>query len=216
MSSIVFEGNTYTFGATVSANPGTGTVNYSLSGLASGSTYGFIVWAYNGLGPSSIVGPISALTKINLDDREPIVMFMWQYPGVDIPIELTYNYITRNATNYISPSQASPNGITTSWGTIVQFGNVGTTLDVAPWIVKTGLTAPDGSTTSMELKEKGGCGSGTFQYTIGTIEYESPSYSRPYIYSSEPGSTLYLSFWQNTSLGKTSGNSLICKKNLSN
>ena len=82
MSSIIFEGNTYVFGATVSANAGTGTTNYIFGGLNNGSTYGFIVWAFNGIGPSSIVGPVTKVTLSEiLEERLPFTAFAWAWRG---------------------------------------------------------------------------------------------------------------------------------------
>ena len=81
MSSIIFEGNTYTFGATVSANPGTGTTSYVFGGLSSGWTYGFIIWAFNGVGPSSIVGPIIKNTLFESigEERPQIQALAWAW-----------------------------------------------------------------------------------------------------------------------------------------
>jgi hypothetical protein len=83
MSSIIFEGNTYTFGVTVSANPGTGTTSYVFGGLSSGWTYGFIIWAFNGFGNSNIVGPISIATLPILEERSIVAAFAWNW---DTPI----------------------------------------------------------------------------------------------------------------------------------
>ena len=83
MSSIIFEGNTYTFGATVSANPGTGTTSYVFGGLSSGWTYGFIIWAFNGFGSSSIVGPTIKSTISSLaEQREPFGALAWVWDPI--------------------------------------------------------------------------------------------------------------------------------------
>ena len=93
MSTIIFEGNTYTFGATVSANPGTGTTSYVFGGLSSGWTYGFIIWAFNGVGPSSIVGPTirQTLSVAPLELRDDFGAVAWTWPGL-VNTSLDYYY----------------------------------------------------------------------------------------------------------------------------
>lgn len=85
MSTIVFEGNTYTFGATVSANPGTGTTSYVFGGLNAGQTYGFIIWAFNGFGNSNIVGPanITTLPQLLPESREMVSAFAYSWGLTD-------------------------------------------------------------------------------------------------------------------------------------
>jgi hypothetical protein len=150
MSSIVFEGNTYTFGATVSANPGTGTTSYVFGGLSSGSTYGFILWTFNGFGPSSIVGPITKVTLSSIPEefRDPIVTM-----GT-IPYNVGYD----GWSIYTNPDANNPNLLPSSTnlftassvpaGTLVYYVNNG---NQPPASNKTGFTAPDGSTTAYEM-----------------------------------------------------------------
>lgn len=84
MSSIIFEGNTYTFGATVSANPGTGTTSYVFGGLSSGSTFGFILRAFNGFGFSNFIGPVIKFTESMIEEsREIIGALAWTWEGND-------------------------------------------------------------------------------------------------------------------------------------
>jgi hypothetical protein len=66
MSSIYFDGNTYTFGATISANIGTGTTSYVFGGLTSGFSFGFIIRAFNGFGFSNLIGPIIRATPLEI------------------------------------------------------------------------------------------------------------------------------------------------------
>jgi|688.fasta_scaffold25499_10 hypothetical protein len=66
MSSIYFDGNTYTFGATVSANIGTGTTSYVFGGLTSGFSFGFIIRSFNSFGFSNLVGPILRSTPLEI------------------------------------------------------------------------------------------------------------------------------------------------------
>lgn len=140
MSSIVFEGNTYTFGATVSANPGTGTTSYVFGGLSSGWTYGFIIWAFNGVGPSSIVGPISKITLSELpsESRLAINAFAWNYqhlPEFD-------TFARTNGGNTYNLFASSENfGDTTAWIWPSTSG----------YSRIAGFTAPDGSTTAWNI-----------------------------------------------------------------
>ena len=85
--SIIFSGNTYNFGATVAARLGTGTTSYVFSGLCAGSTYGFIIWAFNAGGTSSIVGPVIFLTSPVPAPEEFIVS---QYGEQDVILNWTY------------------------------------------------------------------------------------------------------------------------------
>jgi hypothetical protein len=61
MSNLYFQGNTYTFGATAPKNIGTGTVNYTFTGLNPNTNYKFIIVAKNALGFSGIAGPINVI-----------------------------------------------------------------------------------------------------------------------------------------------------------
>jgi hypothetical protein len=191
MSSIIFDGNTYTFGATVSANPGTGTTSYVFTSLTPGSTYGFIIWAFNGFGSSPITGPV---TKVTLTDefREEIVILSWGYPGVDFTLnEWEYDYAVKNPENLISPSQPTLDGSTSY---INQMGP----RTVGGLIITPGFTAPDGSTSASEFRDTVGTG---FEYYFRDINGKFPAVP-------SPGLTYYFSFWQNTSLGKTFGNAI--------
>lgn len=107
MSSILFEGNTYTFGATVSANPGTGTTSYVFGGLNSGSTYGFIVFSFNDLGYSSIVGPVVKTTIFEMPEvRSDINVFSFSYVGLPETIYNYYEAVELNRTdNLLTPSE---------------------------------------------------------------------------------------------------------------
>ena len=139
MSTIIFQGNTYTFGATVSANPGIGTTSYVFGGLGVGSTYGFIIWAFNSGGTSSIDGPatIITLSEVPPELRSEISSFAWSYqykPGYDITYTssgTTYNYLASSA----DMSTSSP----WKWPT------------TAGYTRTTGYTAPDGSTTAWDF-----------------------------------------------------------------
>jgi len=101
MSSIVFDGNTYTFGATVSANPGTGTTSYVFGGLSSGWTYGFIIWAFNGFGNSNIVGPsLISTSQSFIESRSPIISYLYNWENyMYSPTE--YRFESGNTTNYL-------------------------------------------------------------------------------------------------------------------
>ena len=198
MSTIVFEGNTYTFGATVSANSGTGNTSFVFTTLSPGSTYGFIIWAFNTFGPSTIVGPITRVTFPS-ESREEIVVLSWGYPGLDLSSNvIVFDYLTRNPTNLINPSQASPNGVTGPFGP----SYISTT---APTIIITqGYTAPDGSLTSSELLDRGTTLGQSIEHYFESIEVETGQKTLLPT-TGITGTTYYFSFWQNTSLGRTSG-----------
>ena len=138
MSSIIFEGNTYTFGATVSANPGTGTTSYVFGGLSSGWTYGFILWAFNGFGPSSIVGPSirTTLSASVPETRNAINAFTWEYQNKPVYDRNAYTN-GGNTYNLFTSSADLSNTYAWTWTN-------GTS-------VTTGITAPDGSTTAWNL-----------------------------------------------------------------
>ena len=139
MSTIIFQGNTYTFGATVSANPGTGTTSYVFGGLEVGSTYGFIIWAFNSGGTSTIAGPATIVTLSELPPelRSEISSFAWSYqymPSYDIV------YTSSGSTlNYFASS--ADMGPSSPWGWSTFPGATRTT----------GYTAPDGSTTAWDF-----------------------------------------------------------------
>jgi hypothetical protein len=136
MSSIIFDGNTYTFGATVSANLGTGTTSYLFGGLSFGSTFGFILRAFNGFGFSNFVGPaLSKTLEQILETREDINAFAWSFQDKPIFGELvpssgvTLNYFA--ATDAMDTSNA--------WR---RFGSS---------TIQKGFTAPDGSTSAYKV-----------------------------------------------------------------
>lgn len=190
MSSIIFEGNTYTFGATVWANPGTGNTSFVFTTLSPGSTYGFIIWAFNNFGNSSIVGPVTKVT-LPTEQREEIVIYSWVYPGADIGTPYLFrDYLVENSTNLISPSQASPKGVTGPFGPVYTTGL---------WTIRQGFTAPDGSTTASEFADGSTNAAGSVElYFLKNGDYAP--------LASTTGYTFYMSFWQNTSLGKTFNN----------
>lgn len=193
MSFIIFDGNTYTFGATVSANPGTGTTSYVFTSLIPGSTYGFIIWAFNGFGSSPITGPV---TKVTLTDefREEIVVYSWVYPGIDFSDEVVYDFTVQNYSNKIVPSQPFISGATNQFGPNQYFvdGSTGT--------VTTGFTAPDGSTTATQVVKPTNFSYRLTQLTSGPFTFPYPTWDS---LKDPTGATHYFSFWQNTSLGNT-------------
>jgi hypothetical protein len=141
MSSIVFEGNTYTFGATISANPGTGTTSYVFGGLSSGWTYGFIIWAFNGLGPSSTVGPITKVTLSEIPEEERPLIGAGAWVWAHEPLESYEIYFSEDPVN-ILPATADFND-TRIWTPVYTS-------------ISTGHTAPDGSTTGWAFYKSSG------------------------------------------------------------
>ena len=143
MSSIFFGGNTYTFGATVSANPGTGTTSYVFGGLSSGWTYGFIIWAFNGFGPSSIVGPTIKSTIQDISEqRSDINVFSWvQWPHSQIGGN--YSTVGRDTSTY---------------NLFVDSENLGTTWWGMPGFTRenSGITLPNGYTSGKKITSSGG------------------------------------------------------------
>ena len=144
MSSIVFGGNTYTFGATVSANPGTGTTSYVFGGLSSGWTYGFIIWAFNGVGSSNIIGPITKTTLLTppLESRDMISAFAWSYQ--DLPV---FNEIAPSSGVTFNMVASSDNLLDTF--AFPRFGDLG---------LESGYTAPNGSTLGTKVTLLSGLG----------------------------------------------------------
>jgi hypothetical protein len=124
MSSIIFEGNTYTFGATVSANPGTGTTSFIFGGLNFGQTYGFILRSFNNFGFSNFAGPIVKLTEsIFEESREMIGAFAYSwgltsaYPSIYYDSGSTLNMMldseTMSSTWWGQPGLTrTPSGVT--------------------------------------------------------------------------------------------------------
>lgn len=133
MSTIIFEGNTYTFGATVSQNPGIGTTSYVFGGLNVGQTYGFIIWAFNGVGPSSIVGPTirQTLSVAPLELRDDFGAVAWTWPG-NVETALDYYYGSD-----INLFRGSEDFGVTAWGA------------ASVTRVNSGITLPNGYTHGM-------------------------------------------------------------------
>jgi hypothetical protein len=178
MSSVFFEGNTYTFGATVSANPGTGTTSYVFGGLSSGATFGFILRAFNNFGFSNFVGPvIQKLSETIEETRDLIASMAWgwpyymQYTGETISLNGDLTSINLlPETNDLRPIQLKP------------LSFYGTSGNVAPASMTTGFTAPDGSTTAWEMVANNG-------FLIGLVT------------AVEPGYTYYISYYHDLSKG---------------
>jgi hypothetical protein len=181
MSTIVFEGNTYTFGATVSANPGTGTTSYVFGGLNSGQTYGFIIWAFNGFGSSSIVGPATQITlsQIPEEQRPAVNLFSWQFPYT--PLSGINSYYSGNDTNLMLATDDLSN--TTFWS----YGLPGAGASMIG-----GQTDPFGGTSAF-LWTSFTTGGGTIVSTSGG--------GNPTV--GLPGNTYILSFWIDGSRGVT-------------
>jgi len=153
MSSIIFEGNTYTFGATVSANPGTGTTSYVFGGLNSGATYDFIIWAFNGFGNSNIIGPVTKVTlsEIPEEQRDEFVAFTWTWLTNDVG---PYNYNAVYSTYGITTG--SDSGTTSNYYVSSQdVGNTNwfaTTYTKPSWLsVTSGLSDPLGGTNGQQF-----------------------------------------------------------------
>jgi hypothetical protein len=185
MSSVFFDGNTYTFGATVSANPGTGTTSYVFGGLSSGATFGFILRAFNGFGFSNFVGPVTKITlsEIPEEERTIIAALEWNTPYYAIS---TYNKyvdpIEINNTNlFISSTNLTPITAGGTWWTTD--GNIPVT---PPMSITTGHTAPDGSTTAWAIQSSAVTG-----------------WSISKSMNLEKGFTYYLSFYYDHSRGTT-------------
>jgi hypothetical protein len=129
MSSVFFEGNTYTFGATVSSNPGTGTTSYVFGGLSSGSTFGFILRAFNNFGFSNFVGPVVKMTESFLEEsREMIGAFHYSW-NTDADTFPVLNYSSGSTLNLFFDSE----NMSVDW-----WGSAGLTRTPA------GITLPNG------------------------------------------------------------------------
>jgi hypothetical protein len=183
MSSVFFEGNTYTFGATVSANPGTGTTSYVFGGLSSGSTFGFILRAFNGFGFSNFIGPaISKTLQQILESRDPINLFSWSFPY--LPISSANTYLSGNTVNIFVSSDDLTKTQFWSWGG----GAAGSTLVY-------GINDPFGGTSAFmwrSISSGGGVGIGPTEPTNNTIVPQT-------------GVTYIMSFWLDSSRGSTVG-----------
>jgi hypothetical protein len=178
MSSVFFDGNTYTFGATVSANLGTGTTSYVFGGLSSGSTFGFIIFSFNDFGFSSIVGPVIKPTIVSYEElRNEINVFSFGYEGTVFGYQTYATWTTRNPENLVSPSQS-----------LVES-------DSSAISVIRGITAPNGTTTANRIIYK----PPVTQY-YGFQLWADGGLNR-YVGISG-GQTYYLSFWLNTDLNR--------------
>jgi|694.fasta_scaffold54331_2 hypothetical protein len=179
MSSIIFEGNTYIFGATVSANPGTGVSSYVFGGLSSGSTFGFILRAFNSFGFSNFVGP--ALTKTLeqiLETREAINLFSWTFPYEAISGLGTY--ISGSTVNIFVSSDDLSKTQFWSWGG----GAAGSTLVY-------GISDPFGGTSAFRWRSSSAGGSNILENNESTSPVVVP----------QPGNTYIISFWLDASRG---------------
>jgi hypothetical protein len=180
MSSIYFDGNTYTFGATVSANPGTGTTSYVFGGLSSGSTFGFILRAFNSFGLSNLVGPVISFILSGVEEqRENINLFSWSFPYQ--PREGLNGFYTGSDTNLLFASDDLPNTTFWSYG----LGSPGASMIG-------GQTGPLGEKNAF-LWTSVTSGGGVILMTSET--------GRPVI--GLPGNTYMLSFWLDASRGVT-------------
>jgi hypothetical protein len=191
MSSIIFEGNTYTFGATVSANSGTGTTSYIFTSLTPGSTYGFIIWAFNGFGSSSITGPV---TKITLSDetRPVIYIFSEYWPSTYVTggSEIIYsNYSTESLTNLLMPSQAPIKLI---------YDTIWDQVNNSSLFVSKGITSPIGDTTASLQWLKPFTTGVSFPQTLTGSDTKGYAKTRIGVTS---GSTYTFSFYLNYDLG---------------
>lgn len=185
MSTIVFGGNTYTFGATVSGNLGTGTTSYVFGGLSSGWTYGFIIWAFNGFGNSNIVGPITKVTlsEVPEENRPLIAVLDWNPPYYIIsPVTVYQDPTPINNTNlFIGSINLTPTSAGGTW-----WGTDGNVQVVPPMSITTGFTAPDGSTTGWKFQSSSNTG-----WSVSRTVYL------------EKGFTYYLSFYYDHRNGNT-------------
>jgi hypothetical protein len=177
MSFIFFDGNTYTFGATVSANLGTGTTSYVFGGLSSGATFGFILRAFNGFGFSNFVGPVLSKTLQQiLEVRDEIPALAWNYP-----------YMEQGALVIIE-SGSTVNQIVSS----EDLGNTYVWTNVSSMGLIRGITAPDGSTTAFGL-------SGNNYFTNEHQGRLYPETDNQNLISMESGNTYIYSIWHNLS-----------------
>lgn len=191
MSSIIFEGNTYTFGATVSANPGTGTTSYVFGGLSSGWTYGFIIWAFNGFGNSNITGPVTIFTP-SFESRQTIFVFSEYWPSSYVSggaEKISSLYTTRSNFNLLMPSEAPLNAIEDSNWDGINNSSV--------QVVK-GFTSPVGSTTASYIWYKPFTTGISFPHTLSGADDKGYSQLRLGVTS---GSTYTFSFYLNYDLG---------------
>jgi hypothetical protein len=177
MSYIIFEGNTYTFGATVSANPGTGTTSYVFGGLSSGWTYGFIIWAFNGFGNSNIVGPVTKVTLSEIPEeiRPMIGAASWAWPHSRLNNSITIG--SGSELNLIPVSEDMSNR--SYWSYPTQTSALGGSVKGAT--MTTGFTAPDGTNTA--FKYEFGNTSDSGYRTITPLLNITPIYGGTYIAS---------------------------------
>ena len=185
MSSVFFNGNTYIFGATVSANPGTGTTSYVFGGLNSGATYGFILRSFNSFGFSNFVGPSigKTITSI-LEERDEFVALAWTWLGNDVgPYQWDVMYSTYGITT------GSDSGTTANY--YVSSQDVGNTNWFAFNYVKpTWLTVTSGLTDPLG-------GTGAQQFTVYSPSSQTLNL-RQYIGGLPAGITYVMSFYVRT------------------
>lgn len=178
------QGNTYVFGATfgpnTSLNPGiTGSVTHTFTNLISGTTYEFVVVAYNNLGYTGYAGPITVYVL----PRPKILAFAWSWPNEWV---WSGDYWTKsdNAKNLAAFSQdlnvtSIANGSSNVW----IYQNVPS--------IQTGITAPDGTLSAFALGTVASAG----QYAaIRQIQYDL-----------KPGTTYTFSYYRNITVGATGG-----------
>jgi hypothetical protein len=180
MSSIIFDGNTYTFGATVSANPGTGTTSYVFGGLSSGATFGFILRAFNGFGFSDFVGPvIQKLSETIEETRDLIASMAWTWPYYG---QYSGEYVYQNGDPNSINLLPETNDLRT--GTVENRRYYAVNGGNAAVSVETGFTAPDGTTTAWEM-----------------VAQPSVSYMINLTVGLEPGYTYYVSYYHDLGRG---------------
>lgn len=181
---IYINGNTYTLGATVGPISGTGgSTNYFFGNLNYGTTYSFVVVAYNYAGFSGYAGPVTIHTLA--ESRQPIFAFAFSWPydwmssgGVFTQSTgnknlLAYsNDLTVSGTNY--PTDDLNTGTAGCWNRI----------DIAS--VEKGFSDPFGGTGASKI----------------TLTNVPGNYSRLFQIQQEvkPNTVYTYSFWTNTTL----------------
>jgi hypothetical protein len=188
MSSVFFNGNTYTFGATVAANPGTGTTSHVFGGLSSGSTFGFILRAFNDFGFSNFVGPsiIKTLSETPEEIRPLISALEWNSPYEPIATTTVYvdPYDLENQNLFMSSENLIP---FTIGGPPIQYGwEPAPPTITPPMSITSGFSAPDGSTTAWQFTSSSATGWGLLKRM-----------------SLDTGKTYYLSYYYDLSRGNT-------------
>lgn len=180
---VYINGNTYTLGATVGAIAGTGgSTNYffSFQNLISGSTYNFIVVAYNFSGFSGYAGPVIVYNPPGQETRPEVFVFAWDWP----------NYSGAQAYRVWS-SGSTANLVTSSFDmsrTDYNWGGQNITETVG------GQTDPFGGTDAMIIRCSGLSQEGGFPRYCAWL---------PMVYNVESGNTYVFSFWHNVTTGTT-------------